>query len=175
LVGVGKSDGEGVKWTWADLNPAAFHTKEMGAGNRADTLEDKIDSHNFLKNLTHGISLSTSYLKYLLSTVGDALRRKLLVAIGERQRQVDAFKEVNRTVLKNLWTAWQADIDAFVKDHTQHNPYVLPNSGTEREIQCCTIKWLILSRCSDRGGDVFGAETGGRGGGAAGSGPASRD
>jgi hypothetical protein len=57
LVGVGKSDGEGVERTWADLNPAAFHTKEMGVGNRADTLEDKIDSHNFLKNLTHGMWL----------------------------------------------------------------------------------------------------------------------
>jgi hypothetical protein len=58
LVGVGKSDGEGVERTWADLNPASFHTKEMGVGNRADTLEDKVDSHNFLKNLTQGKSLT---------------------------------------------------------------------------------------------------------------------
>ncbi|KAJ6525539.1 hypothetical protein DFH09DRAFT_1328897 [Mycena vulgaris] len=80
LVGVGKTDGEGIERTWADFNPAAYHTKEMGLGNRADTLEDKIDSHNFLKNLT----------------LGDALRRKLLVAIAERARQVEAFKEVNK-------------------------------------------------------------------------------
>ncbi|KAJ7184784.1 hypothetical protein C8R46DRAFT_1026640 [Mycena filopes] len=121
LVGVGKSDGEGVERTWADLNPSAFHTKEMSVGNRADTLEDKIDSHNFLKNLGQG----------------DALRRKLLVALAERARQVEAFKEVNKTVPPDLRAAWQQQIDEFVKDHDQPNPYVLPNSGapTESELR----------------------------------------
>jgi hypothetical protein len=52
--GVGRSDGEGVERTWAVLNPAAFHTKDMSKGNCVDTLEDKIDSHNFLKNLGLG-------------------------------------------------------------------------------------------------------------------------
>jgi hypothetical protein len=54
LSGVGESDGEGIECTWSDLNPAAFHTKDMGTGNRADTLEDKVDSHNFMKNLGQG-------------------------------------------------------------------------------------------------------------------------
>lgn len=52
--GVGKSDGEGVERTWAVLNPASYHTKDMGKGNRVDTLEDKIDSHNYQKNLGLG-------------------------------------------------------------------------------------------------------------------------
>lgn len=51
---VGKSDGEGVERTWAVLNPASYHTKDMGKGNRVDTLEDKIDSHNYQKNLGLG-------------------------------------------------------------------------------------------------------------------------
>ncbi|KAJ6448052.1 hypothetical protein C8R47DRAFT_1085105 [Mycena vitilis] len=119
LPGVGKSDGEGVERTWSDLNPAAFHTKEMAIGNRADTLEDKIDSHNYLKNLTHG----------------DALRRKLLVAIAERQRQVESFKEVNRTVPKELRTTWQTQIDAFIADHSKPNPYILPNAGAPTEAE----------------------------------------
>ncbi|KAJ7184066.1 hypothetical protein C8R46DRAFT_1208297 [Mycena filopes] len=121
LVGVGKSDGEGVERTWADLNPSAFHTKEMSVGNRADTLEDKIDAHNFLKNLGQG----------------DALRRKLLIALAERTRQVDAFKEVNKTVPTELRNAWQNQIDVFVRDHSQPNPYVLPNSGAPTEAQLC--------------------------------------
>ncbi|KAJ7483696.1 hypothetical protein B0H11DRAFT_1723311 [Mycena galericulata] len=119
LIGVGKSDGEGVERTWADLNPAAFHTKEMGIGNRADTLEDKIDSPNFLKNLTHG----------------DALRRKLIVAIAERARQVQAFQQVNKTVEKEVRSLWQAAIDAFVADHSQPNPYVLPSNGAPTEAE----------------------------------------
>jgi hypothetical protein len=52
--GVGKTDGEGIERTWAVLNPAALATKEMGLGNRADVLDDRIDNHNFLKNLTQG-------------------------------------------------------------------------------------------------------------------------
>ncbi|KAJ7604866.1 hypothetical protein DFH06DRAFT_1020582, partial [Mycena polygramma] len=65
----------------------------------------------------------------------DALRRKLLVAIAERQRQVESFKEVNRTVPKELRTTWQTQIDAFVADHTKPNPYVLPNAGAPTEAE----------------------------------------
>ncbi|KAJ7164597.1 hypothetical protein C8R43DRAFT_1122474 [Mycena crocata] len=119
LVGVGKTDGEGVERTWANLNPASFHTKEMGCGNRADTLEDKIDSHNFLKNITQVSSL----------------RRKLIVALAERMRQVDSFKEVNKTVSRELRAMWQDAIDAFVGDHDQPNPYILKDTGGLSEPQ----------------------------------------
>jgi hypothetical protein len=59
----------------------------------------------------------------------DALRRKLLVAIAERQRQVDSFSEVNKTVGKDVRKVWQAAIDAFVKDHEQPNPYMIKTAG----------------------------------------------
>jgi hypothetical protein len=52
--GVGKTDGEGIERLWAELNAFAFHTKTMGLGHRADTLEDKINYHNFQKNLGQG-------------------------------------------------------------------------------------------------------------------------
>ncbi|KAJ7273867.1 hypothetical protein C8J57DRAFT_1434741 [Mycena rebaudengoi] len=64
-VGVGKSDGEGVERTWAVLNGSSYHTKDAGKGVREDTLEDKIDSHNYLKNIA-----------------------ELIVAITERDRQI---------------------------------------------------------------------------------------
>jgi hypothetical protein len=52
--GVGKSDGEGVERTWSVLNPAAYATKDAGRGQRADTLDDRLDNHNFLKNVGQG-------------------------------------------------------------------------------------------------------------------------
>lgn len=52
LPGVGKTDGEGIERLWAILNGSAWQTKEMTLGNRADTLEDVLDSHNYLKNLS---------------------------------------------------------------------------------------------------------------------------
>ncbi|KAJ7173526.1 hypothetical protein C8R46DRAFT_1215455 [Mycena filopes] len=107
--GVGRSDGEGVERLWADLNPSSFHTKEMGLGNRADTLEDKIDAHNFLKNLG-GV---------------DILRRKLVVALAERDIQVTAFKEINKTIHHDVRDDWQLRIDNWLKDRSGSNPYVL--------------------------------------------------
>jgi hypothetical protein len=54
-VGVGKSDGEGVERLWGRMNPAAYSTKDAGIGQRADTLEGKIDDHNYLKNVGQGV------------------------------------------------------------------------------------------------------------------------
>jgi hypothetical protein len=54
MPGVGKTDGEGIERLWAELNTFAYHTKNMGIGHRADTIEDKINYHNFMKNLSQG-------------------------------------------------------------------------------------------------------------------------
>lgn len=52
--GVGKTDGEGIEHIWSHLNPMSWSTKEMGEGARHDALEDKIDHHNFGKNINMG-------------------------------------------------------------------------------------------------------------------------
>ncbi|KAJ7234341.1 hypothetical protein C8J57DRAFT_1531743 [Mycena rebaudengoi] len=117
--GVGKSDGEGVERTWAVLNPASYHTKDAGKGVREDVLEDKIDSHNFLKNIGQG----------------DALQRKLVVAIAEQDRQIQAFKACSRTVELEVQKLWQADIDAWLADKRMPNPYALPRDACPTEAE----------------------------------------
>ncbi|KAJ7826746.1 hypothetical protein B0H13DRAFT_1657348 [Mycena leptocephala] len=119
MPGVGKTDGEGIERLWASLNASTFHTKTMGLGSRADTLEDKIDYLNFMKNL--GSS--------------DALRRKLIVAVAERARQVAAFREVNKTISSEVRELWQSDIDVFLADRTKPNPYILTNKDGPSEAQ----------------------------------------
>ncbi|KAJ6475018.1 hypothetical protein C8R47DRAFT_986520 [Mycena vitilis] len=123
LEGLGRTDGEGVERLWSDLNPSSYHTKDMGIGNRADTIEDKIDSHNFLKNL---------------GSV-DILRRKLVVALAERELQVAAFKEINKTISSEVRDDWQALLDAWVpgKENSGSNPYILSTQDgpTEAEIR----------------------------------------
>ncbi|KAJ6449815.1 hypothetical protein C8R47DRAFT_999092 [Mycena vitilis] len=109
LPGVGKTDGEGIERLWAVLNGSAWQTKEMTLGNRADTLEDALDSHNYMKNLSEC----------------DTLQRRLIVALAERERQVDAFKEINKTIHADKRAEWQVEIDAFLQDHSKPNPYVL--------------------------------------------------
>ncbi|KAJ7506191.1 hypothetical protein B0H11DRAFT_2220108 [Mycena galericulata] len=121
LQGLGRSDGEGVERLWSGLNSCAFHTKDMSIGNRADTVEDKLDSHNFCKNLG----------------CVDILRRKLVVAIAERATQVAAFKEINKTISPELRADWQKRLVDFGMDRSLPNPYVLStrDGPTEAEIR----------------------------------------
>ncbi|KAJ7446844.1 hypothetical protein B0H11DRAFT_1745358, partial [Mycena galericulata] len=117
--GVGKSDGEGVERTWSVLNPASYHTKDMNRGNREDTLNDKVDNHNFLKNIGQGY----------------ALENKLIIAIAERAKQVDAFVTVNATVDREVRKGWVKMIKEWEADPSKTNPYVLNKSGVPSEAQ----------------------------------------
>ncbi|KAJ7717168.1 hypothetical protein DFH07DRAFT_973682 [Mycena maculata] len=66
---------------------------------------------------------------------GDALHRKLAVARTERERQVKAFAEVNRTVEMDVRKAWQAEIDEWLKDPSQPNPYMVDKNDGPTEVQ----------------------------------------
>ncbi|KAJ7481680.1 hypothetical protein FB451DRAFT_1030190 [Mycena latifolia] len=118
--GVGRTDGEGIEWTWAVLNPVGFATKEMGDGARHDAIEDKIDHLNFEKNIGQG----------------DLLARKLIVAIAERDKQVEEFKEVDGSLTKKLHWSWQERIDKWLANSAELNPYCLEGgkSGTESAV-----------------------------------------
>ncbi|KAJ7084884.1 hypothetical protein B0H15DRAFT_951369 [Mycena belliarum] len=107
LIGVGRTDGEGIERTWSGLNPLAWATKEMGPGARADAMDDKIDHHNFEKNIGQGTTLP----------------RKLIIAIDERDRQVAEFQEVDSTLRSSLREAWQRKIDDWAEDRSKPNPY----------------------------------------------------
>ncbi|KAJ7632089.1 hypothetical protein B0H17DRAFT_961868, partial [Mycena rosella] len=113
-VGVGRTDGEGIERTWAVLNPVGYSTKEMGDGNRHDTIEDKIDHLNFEKNVREG----------------DTLARKLIVVIAERDKQVADFVEVDRSLSKTLCSKWQGRIDKWLADPAEPNPYCLEGGKT---------------------------------------------
>ncbi|KAJ7694247.1 hypothetical protein B0H17DRAFT_1159285 [Mycena rosella] len=105
--GMARTDGEGIERTWSGLNPLGWPTKEMGAGARHNALEDKIDHHNFEKNIGQGT----------------ALPRKLILAIKERDRQVAAFTQVDTTLSMKLRETWQKKIDEWLEDRTKPNPY----------------------------------------------------
>ncbi|KAK7042094.1 CxC2 domain-containing protein [Favolaschia claudopus] len=118
-VGIGKTDGEGVERTWSRLNTASFSTKDAGLGVRADAIEAKIDDHNFLKNVGQGATL----------------QRKLVVAIAERDRQIAAFKDVSKTVEKEVKTEWKKNIAEWLEDNTKPNPYVISRKDCPTEAQ----------------------------------------
>jgi hypothetical protein len=67
------------------------------------------------------------------------LRRKLIVAVAERARQVAAFREVNKTISSEVRELWQSDIDVFLADRTKPNPYILTNKGMSRPRPHCEV------------------------------------
>ncbi|KAJ7081651.1 hypothetical protein B0H15DRAFT_924210 [Mycena belliarum] len=113
--GVGRTDGEGIERTWSVLNPIAWATKEMGKGVRHDALEDRIDHHNWEKNINQG----------------DTLARKLVVAIEERDRQIAGFQQVDATLRTTLREVWQQRIDAWKADKSKPCPYTVEGGNKD--------------------------------------------
>ncbi|KAJ7761124.1 hypothetical protein B0H16DRAFT_1312626, partial [Mycena metata] len=144
VPGVGRTDGEGIKWTWSDFNPLAWATKEMGAGARHDTIEDKIDHHNFEKNINQ---------------VRTTLPRKLILAIEKRDRQVAAFTQVDATLKKDLRKTWQKQVDDWVADHTKPNPYTLADGadGPSEAAIRLTLTWEEAQEAATGGAKLDGS------------------
>ncbi|KAJ7717597.1 hypothetical protein B0H16DRAFT_1740547 [Mycena metata] len=114
VPGVGRTDGEGIERTWSDFNPIAWATKEMGRGARHNAIEDKIDHHNWEKNINQGTTLS----------------RKLILALDERDAHVEAFRQIDSTLKGDLRKEWQQKIDDWLKDNAKPNPYELAEGST---------------------------------------------
>lgn len=53
--GVGRTDGEAPERGWANINPVASSTKEMGPGARRDTLDDFFGDWNWKKVVALGL------------------------------------------------------------------------------------------------------------------------
>lgn len=131
--GVGATDGEGIERNWSSVDPMASSTKEMGEGNRHDDLDDQFGFNNFQKNIRLGASII-----YVLHTQhsnlpffsGDSLMRKLLIAIDERKTQVNAFLDVRATVDRDAAKKYIEEVEAWEKDDTLPNPYLVPRTGT---------------------------------------------
>jgi hypothetical protein len=49
LKGMGRTDGEAPERGWANINPVATSTREMGPGSRCDTLDDHFGDFNWKK------------------------------------------------------------------------------------------------------------------------------
>ena len=54
--GVGRTDSEAPEQGWANINPAAQSTKEMGPGTRRNTLDDHFGDWNWKKTIKLGMS-----------------------------------------------------------------------------------------------------------------------
>lgn len=136
LPGVGHTDGEGIERGWSHMNQHASSMKEMGQGNRHDSFDDIIGSHNWERNLAQGtFSIINVYYAVKAKSLfsGDTLSRRVIIAKEERDNQIAAFDEVRRTVDNEQAQSWIDEVTEWEEkrntDHKWPNPYELPRQG----------------------------------------------
>ncbi|KAJ7575331.1 hypothetical protein C8J56DRAFT_1007724 [Mycena floridula] len=112
LLGVGRTDGEGVERPWANIGPVATSTREMGPGHRHDTLDDHWHDWNWRKIVA-------------LANTWD--RRE--DAKAERAVQEEAFGDFSCNQLAQL-PEWRAKVEAWETDSLQPNLYKQLGSTT---------------------------------------------
>ncbi|KAF7321838.1 CxC2 domain-containing protein [Mycena kentingensis (nom. inval.)] len=124
VVGVGRTDGEGIERLWAVINPILYATKEMGAGHRLDTVEGKLDHINEEKNATLG-ALLRFCRAYNNDTLGDSLQRKELLAVSESAKAKTEFEVLDGSIALEQREDWARRVDVWNADATLTNPYLL--------------------------------------------------
>ncbi|KAG1797171.1 hypothetical protein EV424DRAFT_1592838 [Suillus variegatus] len=110
IRGMGRTDGEAPERGWANINPVATSTREMGPGSRRDTLDDHFGDFNWKK----------------LTNLGVSLLRKLKVAIPERDQHQRDFHEFDNTLVAERpeeVSRWKIAIEEWEVDMSMTNPF----------------------------------------------------
>ncbi|KAJ7584013.1 hypothetical protein C8J56DRAFT_1005179 [Mycena floridula] len=106
MLGVGRTDGEGVEQPWANIGPVTMSTREMGPGHRHDTLDDHWHDWNWRK----------------IVALGKLLARRRVEAAAERVVQEEAYGNFSNNQLAQL-SEWRAKVEAWEEDSSKPNPY----------------------------------------------------
>ncbi|KAJ7714692.1 hypothetical protein DFH07DRAFT_762966, partial [Mycena maculata] len=100
---VGRTDSEAPERGWANANPLAGHTKEMGPGARRDTLDDHFNDWNWKKI----IALAYTMRKKTETAVPEMVKTQQALADLEGSLEVPVVKEWTK-----MAETWEANITA---------------------------------------------------------------
>ncbi|KAJ7182437.1 hypothetical protein C8R43DRAFT_1144448 [Mycena crocata] len=104
---VGRTDGEAPERGWANTNPLARSTKEMGPGSRRDTLEDHFNDSNWKKIIAFGF----------------AMLRKIRNAVPEMVKTKVALQDLDDSLGSEPVEEWTAMAEAWEEDVEALNPF----------------------------------------------------
>ncbi|PPQ76066.1 hypothetical protein CVT26_004585 [Gymnopilus dilepis] len=102
-----RTDGEGVERGWDHINPIAASTREMGPGNRRDTLDAHFGDWNWKKTCR----------------MADFLLRQIKEAVLELEEKSHIHDEFSNGLPKDDVKSWEAQLDAWEADNAQKNPF----------------------------------------------------
>ncbi|KAK7013051.1 hypothetical protein R3P38DRAFT_2639870 [Favolaschia claudopus] len=104
---VGQTDGEAPERGWANTNPLARSTKEMGPGHRRDTLDDHFGDWNHTR----------------IIALGFAMRKKVERAVPEMVRTREALRDMNDSLGSEVVEEWKAMAERWEADAAAPNPF----------------------------------------------------
>ncbi|KAJ7899122.1 hypothetical protein B0H14DRAFT_3124170 [Mycena olivaceomarginata] len=104
---VGQTDGEAPERGWADANPLARSTKEMGPGFRRDTLDDHFNDWNHKK----------------IIALGYTMRRKVEKAVPEMVKTREALADMVESLGSDVVKEWTVMAEKWEADVTAPNPF----------------------------------------------------
>lgn len=127
IPGSARTDGKGVERDWAHMNGLTSSTREMGPGNRQETLDDHWAAWNWEKILRLGTHFNNIYsFRYTHSMLGSFLHRKLNDAITNHARQKTQFAELLDACSdygSKKTDDWDRAIQQWNDDHSNSDPY----------------------------------------------------
>ncbi|KAG6876918.1 hypothetical protein C0992_011369, partial [Termitomyces sp. T32_za158] len=170
-LGVGRTDDEAPERGWAEINPIASNTKEMGPGSHWDALDSHFGDYNWRKVI--GMAPTQAAVRHRLaeaesnnagtikdSSLDKSVSPSVLIACGmdieaeQRALKVEASKiwthsqDRQRTKLQLQCNALQRKITAWSKIHQLYIPNVVTLSHAEEQAaaaQNMTLKPYTLS------------------------------
>ena len=124
LPGSAWTDGEGVEHDWVHMNALALSTREMGTGNREETLDNHWGAWNWHKVINLGKYFYVSFvIRVSFYCLGEHLRYKLLEAINNYTKQKAQHDELIESYTKDKLSQWDELFLKWEQDQTEASPY----------------------------------------------------
>ncbi|KAJ7028079.1 hypothetical protein C8F04DRAFT_1188918 [Mycena alexandri] len=117
---VGQTDGEAPERGWANTNPLASSTKEMGPGAQRDALDDHFNDWNYKKIIAFGRTM----LKKMEDAVPQMVEKKAALVEMEKSLELAA-----RDLEEGPVTAWTKMAEEWEEDPEQPNPFETVNKN----------------------------------------------
>ncbi|KAH7918389.1 hypothetical protein BV22DRAFT_1024674 [Leucogyrophana mollusca] len=142
IRGVGRTDGEAPERGWANINPVASSTKEMGPGNRRDTLDDHFGDWNWKKVVGLGATVLRKIQEAIPERNSHLENLRLLEESIESSRITASLAGGSTDEPVSILTSWRKEAEAWESDPTQPNPF-------EKRVETMTQATVRLQLAQD--------------------------
>ncbi|KAG6836139.1 hypothetical protein H0H93_011016 [Arthromyces matolae] len=126
--GAAQTDGEAPERGWANINPLSQSTKEMGPGNRRDTIDDFFNDWNWKK-----------IIKF-----GSTMLKKIHDAANASKVHEQGLADLEDCIPPDVIEDWRTAVEAWEIDSTKTNPY----RGTTKELSEREVRLKLAKEVS---------------------------